>query len=80
MEFVGAAHGVILSDSHLREGIIRDAGRLRQRTPTPMRNFRIRCWLALPLHGVASRIDPVVRVPDLVYSANVKRVTAGELP
>jgi hypothetical protein len=80
MEFVGAAQGVILNDSHLREGLIRDSGRFRPRQPKSKRNFRIRRWLALALHGLASRIDPVVRVPDLVYSANVKRVTAGELP
>jgi hypothetical protein len=80
MEFVGAAHGVILNDSHLREGLIHDSGRFRARPPKPKRNFRIRRWLALALHGLASRIDPVVRVPDLVYRANVKRVTAGEPP
>jgi len=42
MEFVAAAHGVILNDSHLREGLIHDSGRFRAKPSKPKRNFRIR--------------------------------------
>jgi hypothetical protein len=69
MEPVGAAYGIILNDPQLREGLIRDSERFRPPRPKRGRTFRIRRWLAFALHGLASRIDPAVRVPELVYGA-----------
>jgi hypothetical protein len=81
MELVGAAHGIILNDPHLREGLIRDSERARPRRPKQKRNFRIRRWLALALHGLASRIDPAVRAHELRSGDAFRNpMTAGELP
>jgi hypothetical protein len=67
MELVGAAHGVILNDPHLREGLIRDSAHFCPPRETRERNFRIWRWLALALRELASRIDPAVQAPELVY-------------
>jgi hypothetical protein len=82
MELVGATHGVIVNDPHLQQSLIRDSQRSHPPRPNRERNFRIRHWLALALHGLASRIDPAVRAPELLTS-NAARQTVmavGELP
>jgi hypothetical protein len=81
MELIGAAHVVILDDPHLSDGFIRDSEHFRPQRPTRERNFRIRHWLALAVHRLASRIDPAVRAAELLSSEPARQVMAvGERP
>ena len=80
MEPIGAAHGLILNDVELRQGLIRDS-RFRRPPPSRKRNLRIRRRVALALHGLAPRFDPAVRVPELVDSDSKRKpMNCGWLP
>jgi hypothetical protein len=81
MELLGAAQGVILNEPQLCERLIRDSERDRSPRPILERSSWIFRRLALAMHGLASRIDPAVRVSELIYSGSPRKpVNAGELP
>jgi hypothetical protein len=83
MDFIGTAHGVILNDPQLRQSLIRDPEYLRASPPRRERKFLFRHRLALALHGVASRIDPAIRTPELLLSSDAagqRLIAVGEQP
>lgn len=79
MELIGAAHGMVLNNPDLRDGFIRDSEHFRPPQPKWERNFRFRHWLALALHGLASRVDPTVRAPELL-PRDAAITAVGDLP
>jgi hypothetical protein len=65
METPGAAWAVILSNPELRQGLIREATRARRSGRAASRGPALRRLFAHALHGLAFRVDPISRTPDL---------------
>jgi hypothetical protein len=64
MEHVGSEYVVILNDSQLRKGLIRDAARSRRSRVVAHGSHELRRMLAQALHWLASRVDPASRTVD----------------
>jgi len=65
MDHLGSEYAVIINDPHLRQGIIRDAGRSRRSGLGANSSQMLRRWLADALHELASCVDPAARTVDL---------------